>query len=75
MLSAIHCTEHRVPNGRARERTQGAEGVYNSIGILMIQLTDNMKLNKKEGHSVDASIPLRWENKIIMVGRGSEEPG
>jgi hypothetical protein len=29
----------------------------------MIQLSDHMKLNKKEGQSVDASIPLRWENK------------
>ena len=27
--------------------------------IPMIQLTDYMKLNKKEGPSVDASIPLR----------------
>ena len=27
MLTAIHWTEHRVPNEGARERTQGAEGV------------------------------------------------
>jgi hypothetical protein len=27
MLTAIHWTEHRVPNEGARESTQGAEGV------------------------------------------------
>jgi hypothetical protein len=32
MLSANHCTEHRVPNEGARERTQGAEGVCSPIG-------------------------------------------
>jgi hypothetical protein len=32
MLTATHWTEHRVPNGRARERTQGAEGVCSPIG-------------------------------------------
>ena len=31
-----------------------------------------MKLNKKEGQSVDASIPLRRGNKIIMGGRGKD---
>jgi hypothetical protein len=32
MLTAIHWTEHRIPNEGARERTQGAEGVYSPIG-------------------------------------------
>ena len=32
MLTAIHWTEHRVPNEGARERTQRAEGVYSPIG-------------------------------------------
>jgi hypothetical protein len=31
MLTAIHWTDRRVPNGRARERTEGAEGVCNPI--------------------------------------------
>ena len=30
--SANHWTEHRVPNGGAREKTQGAEGVCRPIG-------------------------------------------
>ena len=36
--------------------------------MLTIQLTNHMKLNKKEGQSVDASIFLRRKNKIITGG-------
>jgi hypothetical protein len=32
MLTAFYSTEDRVPNEGARERTQGVEGVYSSIG-------------------------------------------
>jgi hypothetical protein len=32
MLTVIYRMEHRVPNGGARESTQGAEGVSNPIG-------------------------------------------
>jgi hypothetical protein len=39
----------------------------------MIQLTDHMKLNKKEVLSVDASIPFRRGSKIIMGSRGREK--
>jgi hypothetical protein len=38
----------------------------------MIQLTGHMKLNKKEGPSVDASVLLRRGNKITTGGRGRE---
>ena len=41
----------------------------------MIHPMNPKKLNKKEGLSEHASIPLRRENKIIMGGRGSEELG
>ena len=41
----------------------------------MIQLTDHMKLKKKEDQSVDASVLLRRGNKIIMEGRRREGPG
>jgi hypothetical protein len=34
-----------------------------------------MILNKKEGQSVDASIPLRRGNKIITGGKRREGPG
>jgi hypothetical protein len=36
----------------------------------MIQLINHMKINKNEEQSVDASILLRRENKIIMAQRG-----
>ena len=32
ILTANHCTEHSVPNGGVRLRTEGAERVCNSIG-------------------------------------------
>jgi hypothetical protein len=40
-----------------------------------IQLTDHVKLSKKKGPSVDASIPLRRWNKIITGGTGREGGG
>jgi hypothetical protein len=41
----------------------------------MVQLKDCMKVNKKEGQSVDASNPLTRGNKIITGGRERERPG
>ena len=41
----------------------------------MIQLTDSIKFNKKEGPSEDASISLRREKKIIIGGRRRKGPG
>ena len=41
----------------------------------MIKLTDKMKFNKKDGHSIDASIPLIRGTKIIMGGNGREISG
>lgn len=41
----------------------------------MIQPRHCIKYNRKEGPIQDASIPLRMENKIIMLGRGSDGPG
>jgi hypothetical protein len=38
----------------------------------MIQLTDHMKLKKKEDQSVDASVLLSKGNKTITGGRGWE---
>jgi hypothetical protein len=40
----------------------------------MLQLTNHMKLNKKEGPSVYTSIPLRKEKNIVIGGRGREGP-
>jgi hypothetical protein len=40
----------------------------------MIQLKDLMKVYKKEGKSVEASNPLRWENKITFGSTRREGP-
>jgi hypothetical protein len=44
--------------------------VTQKLRIPTIQLTDHMKLKKKEDQSVNASIPLRRGNKISTGGRG-----
>ena len=41
----------------------------------MIQLTDHLKLKKKEGQSVSASVLLTKGNKVITGGRGCEGLG
>jgi hypothetical protein len=41
----------------------------------MIQLTDHMKLKKKENQRVDALVLLRRGNKIIKGSRGWERLG
>ena len=46
--------------------------VRKKLRIPTIQLTDHMKLKKKEDQSVDASVLLRKWNKIITGGRGWE---
>ena len=43
--------------------------------VLMLNSTDQKKLNKKEGPSKDARISLRRENKIVIGGRWREETG
>jgi hypothetical protein len=40
--------------------------------IPTIKFTKHMKLKKKEDQSMDVSVLLRRENKIIMRGRGRE---
>jgi hypothetical protein len=41
----------------------------------MILFPHCMKLNKNEGQSVDASIPLRMWNKIMTRGKGKNGSG
>jgi len=45
------------------------------LRIPTIQLTDHMKLKKKENHNVDASVLLRSGNKIITGSRRKEGVG
>ena len=46
-----------------------------NLRIPTIQVTDHMKLNKKEDQSVDASVLLRRGNKIITEGRERDLEG
>jgi hypothetical protein len=39
MLTVLYWMEHRAPNERARESTQGAKGVCNPIGRTRYELT------------------------------------
>ena len=41
--------------------------------ISMLQLTDSIKINKKEVPNEDASIPRRKGNKLIMEVRGKDQ--
>jgi hypothetical protein len=38
------------------------------VQISKIQVTDHMKLKKKEGHSMDTAVLLRSRNKIPIGG-------
>jgi hypothetical protein len=49
--------------------------IRQKISIPTMQLTDHMKLKKKEDQSVNASALLRRENKIFLGGRGLEKLG
>jgi hypothetical protein len=45
------------------------------LRITKIQFTDHIKLKKKEGQNVEASVLLRRGNKILMERRGWEVLG
>jgi hypothetical protein len=45
------------------------------IRIPKIQVTDHMKLKKKEEQSVDAAVLIRRENKIFMGGNTETKCG
>jgi hypothetical protein len=38
MLTVSYWTDHRAPNGGARENTQGAKGICNPIGVRILIL-------------------------------------
>jgi hypothetical protein len=42
MLSANRWTEHRVPKGGVRERTEGSEGICSPIGRKTISKTNQI---------------------------------
>jgi hypothetical protein len=52
-----------------------ATKTHKKLEIPMIQLTDHVKLKKKEDQSMCTSVLLRIQNKIIMGSRGWEGLG
>jgi hypothetical protein len=52
MLSANHWTEHKVPlpHGGARERTEGAEEVFNSIGGTKVSINQTLQSSQGLNH-------------------------
>jgi hypothetical protein len=43
MLTTNHHTEHEVPNGDARRRTEGAKGVCNPTGKTKVSTNQNLQ--------------------------------
>jgi hypothetical protein len=50
MFSANHWTEHKVPNGGARESTQGTEGACNPIGGTIIGTNQSSQSSQRLNH-------------------------
>ena len=68
MLKANHWIEHRVHNGRVRERTDGVEGVYNPIGRTTI--STNQTPQGSQGLWEERS---KGRNGIVGFQRGNWE--
>jgi hypothetical protein len=77
MLKASHWTEHRIPNGGARERTQGAEEVCSPIGgtIWTIQepqssqeINHQPKSTPRGTHSSSCIYSRAWPSHSPMGG-------
>jgi hypothetical protein len=65
MLTAIHWTEHIVPNGIARERTQGAEGVSSPIGGTTIWTNQYTKSSQRLNHQPKSTHGGTYSNNCL----------
>ena len=63
------------PKGRTSHVLTDKRILAKKYRIYAIQFTDHMKLNKKDGPSVDISLPFKRRNKAIIRGRGRKGPG
>ena len=74
MLAANHWTEHRVPNGGVRERTEGAEGVCNPIGRTTIstnqtpQNSQGLSHQQRSTHDSSCICSREWPNLASVGG-------
>ena len=83
MRIANHGTEHGVPNGGVRERTEGAEGVCNPIGRTTISTNQtpqsSQKLNSqsKSIHEQDHGSCYIWSRglpPLASMGKNALNP-
>ena len=75
MLTANHCTEHGVPNGGVRERTEGVEGVCNNINQpypSTPQRSQGLTTNEKV-HMEGPMAPATYVAEDCLVRRHWEE--
>jgi hypothetical protein len=63
MLTANHWTEHRILNGGVREKTEGAEGVYNPIGRTTISTNQNPQSSQGLNHQPKSTHGGTYEKK------------
>jgi hypothetical protein len=77
MLSANHWSEHGIPNGGVRERTEGAEGVSNPLGRTTIsinqlpQSSQGLNCQPNSTHWVTHSsscVCIRWWPCLASMG-------
>jgi hypothetical protein len=76
MLSANHWTKHRVPNGRAGERTEGAEGVCNPVGRTIIstnQIPSELTGTNQRVHMEGIMSPVAYVAYDDLVGHQWKE--
>jgi hypothetical protein len=69
VLTAIHWTEHRVPNGGGRERIEGAEGVCSPIGGTTIWTNQYPKSSQGLNHQ-QKSTHRGTQESICICSRG-----
>jgi hypothetical protein len=80
MLAVNHWTEHGVPNGTVRGRTEGAEGIYNLKGrtISTKQIPQRSQGLNHQPKSIHGGAgghmaPARYVAKDCLVGHHWEE--
>ena len=83
MLTANHWTEHGIPNGGVRGRSEGAEGVYSLMGGVTVYTSPNPLQSSQgvnhqpksiHGSSQDASyvgedglVGYQWEKRSLVL--------
>jgi hypothetical protein len=66
MLTVSYLMDHRAPNGGARESTQGAKGICNTIGGKKYELTSTPELLTLAAYvAEDGLVSHQWKERPI----------